>query len=86
MGPPASPLIGEANFADVIDLNADRHWLWRHYVEWETMWPIGGQLFLARDDLPRFFEWLFNNLAIVLHHDWRVGRGIGRWRAVVCAG
>jgi hypothetical protein len=30
-------------------------------------------LFLARDDLPRFFEWLFNNLAAVLHHEWRVG-------------
>lgn len=73
MGPPASPIIGEGNFLDVVDNNAPRHWLWRHYVEWETMWPIGGQLFLARDDLPRFFEWLFNNLAIVLHHDWRVG-------------
>jgi hypothetical protein len=57
MGPPASPIIGEGNFADVVDTSAERHWLWRHYVEWETMWPIGGQLFLARDDLPRFFEW-----------------------------
>lgn len=73
MGPPASPIIGEASFADVVDPRAERHYLWRHYVEWETMWPIGGQLFLARDDLPRFFEWLFHNLAIVIHHDWRVG-------------
>jgi hypothetical protein len=65
--------IADGNFVDVNDVNAPRHWLWRHYVEYETMWPIGGQLFLARDDLPRFFEWFFNNLAVVLHHDWRVG-------------
>ena len=50
-----------------------REHLWSHYVETETMWPVGGPLFLARDDLPRFFEWLFNNLAAVLHHEWRVG-------------
>jgi hypothetical protein len=37
------------------------------------MWPIGFDLFLQRDDLPRFFEWLFNNLAVVIHHDYRVG-------------
>ena len=37
------------------------------------MWPVGGPLFLARDDLPRFFEWLFNNLAVAVHQDWRVG-------------
>ncbi|MBE7559393.1 hypothetical protein HS125_10740 [bacterium] len=58
---------------DVNDRQAERHFLWRHYVEYETMWPIGSHLFLARDDLPRFFEWLFNNLAAVVHHDWRVG-------------
>jgi len=58
------------------------------------MWPIGMDLFLQRDDLPRFFEWYFNNMAIVLHHDYRVGvesldgvpsnaPGDGeRWRAV----
>ncbi len=63
----------DANFADVFDLNAERHYLWRHYVEYETMWPVGGSLFLARDDLPRFFEFLTHNLAIVLHHDFRVG-------------
>jgi hypothetical protein len=37
------------------------------------MWPVGYHLFLARDDLPRFFEWLFHNLAAVLHREWRVG-------------
>lgn len=63
----------DSNWADVSDPNADRHWMWRHYVEYETMWPMGGPLFLARDDLPRFFEFLFNNLAFVLHQDWRVG-------------
>ncbi|GMV96166.1 MAG: hypothetical protein AMXMBFR83_05340 [Phycisphaerae bacterium] len=65
--------IADTNFEAVSDPKAERHWLMRHYVEYETMWPIGGHLFLARDDLPRFFEWLFNNLAVVLHHDWRVG-------------
>lgn len=69
----ANPDTADANWADISDPKADRHYLWRHYVEYETMWPIGGPLFLARDDLPRFFEWLFNNLAVVLHHDWRVG-------------
>jgi hypothetical protein len=63
----------DANWADVSDPNAPRHYMWRHYVEYETMWPLGGPLFLARDDLPRFFEWLFHNLAVVIHQDWRVG-------------
>jgi hypothetical protein len=63
----------DVNWADISDPKAERHYLWRHYVEYETMWPVGAALFLARDDLPRFFEWLFNNLAAVLHADWRVG-------------
>jgi hypothetical protein len=63
----------DANWADISDPNAERHWLWRRYVEYETMWPIGCHLFLARDDLPRFFEWLTHNFAIVVHRDWRVG-------------
>ncbi len=63
----------DANWADISDPAADRHFMWRHYVEYETMWPIGGPLFLARDDLPRFFEWLFHNLAVAIHQDWRVG-------------
>jgi len=63
----------DANWADISDPKAERHYMWRHYVEYETMWPVGGPLFLARDDLPRFFEWLFNNLAVALHQDWRVG-------------
>lgn len=49
-----------------------RQYLWRHYVETETHWPM-YEVFLRRDDLPRFFEWLFNNLAAVVHHDFRVG-------------
>ncbi|MCC6124558.1 MAG: hypothetical protein IT426_06335 [Pirellulales bacterium] len=61
------------NLADVNDPEAERHYMWRHYVEYETMWPIGGPLFLARDDLPRFFEWLFHNIGFVLHQEWRVG-------------
>jgi hypothetical protein len=61
------------NLADVNDPQAERHYLWRHYVEYETMWPIGGPMFLARDDLPRFFEWLFHNVGFVLHQDFRVG-------------
>jgi hypothetical protein len=63
----------DANFKEINSRDSERHYIWRHYVEYETIWPIGGPLFLARDDLPRFFEWLFNNIAVVLHHDWRVG-------------
>jgi hypothetical protein len=63
----------DVNWQDISDPNADRHFLWRHYVEYETMWPIGTDLFLQRDDLPRFFEFFFNNLAVVLHQPWQVG-------------
>jgi hypothetical protein len=49
-----------------------RQHLWRHYVEIETHWPM-YDIFLRRDDLPRFFEWLFNNLVAVIHRDFRVG-------------
>lgn len=45
---------------------------WTHYVEPETHWPM-YELFLERDDLPRFFELAFNNLAAAIHHDFRVG-------------
>lgn len=67
------PFCADENWEDVSDRSADRHWIWRHYVEFETMWPVGYHLFLARDDLPRFFEWLFNNLAVTIHPDWLVG-------------
>jgi len=63
----------DINWAEISDPTAERHYAWRHYVEYETMWPIGGPLFLARDDLPRYFEWLFHNLAVAVHADWRVG-------------
>jgi len=63
----------DENFRDIDDPQADRHFLWKHYVEYETAFPIGFELFLQRDDLPRFFEWFFNNLAIVVHHGFRVG-------------
>jgi hypothetical protein len=43
-----------------------------HWVDNETMWPM-HDLFLERDDLPRFFELFFNNFAAAIHHDWRVG-------------
>ncbi|MBI2193421.1 MAG: hypothetical protein HYU36_15710 [Planctomycetes bacterium] len=65
--------ITDANWREVSDPEAPRHYLWKHYVEYETMWPIGVDLFLQRDDLPRFFECLFHNLAVVLHREWRVG-------------
>lgn len=71
--PKQYPDIADANWADVSDQSAERHFLWRHYVEYETMWPIGAHIFPARDDLPRWFEWLFNNLAVAVHRDWRVG-------------
>jgi hypothetical protein len=84
----------DENFRDISDHSANRHFLWRHYVEYETMWPIGFDLFLQRDDLPRFFEWFFHTFSIVLHPDFRVGvesldgvpscaPGEGeRWRAI----
>ena len=67
------PDTADANWGEISNPAAPRHFLWRHYVEYETMWPVGYHLFLARDDLPRFFEWLFHNLAVVLHREWRVG-------------
>jgi hypothetical protein len=68
------PNTGDAtNWGPISDRAAERHYLWRHYVEYETMWPVGYHLFLARDDLPRFFEWLFNNFAVTFHHDWLSG-------------
>jgi hypothetical protein len=63
----------DPNFDDIDDPKADRHFLWKHYVEYETAFPIGLDLFLQRDDLPRFFEWFFNNISIVIHHGFRVG-------------
>jgi len=63
----------DVNLADVSDPAAPRHYLWRHYVEYETMWPIGAPLFLARDDLPRYFEWFAHNFAFAIHQDFRVG-------------
>ncbi len=65
--------IADVNWTDISQPGARRHYLWRHYVAYETMWPIGGPLFLARDDVARFSEWLFHNLAAVVHRDWRVG-------------
>jgi hypothetical protein len=82
------------NFRDVSNPRAPRHFLCKHFVEYETMIPIFYDLFLQRDDLPRFFEWLFNNMAVAVHHDFRVGvesidgapscpPGDGvRWRAI----
>ena len=82
------------NLRDVNDPHSSRHFLCKHYVEPETMVPIFFDLFLQRDDLPRFFEWLFNNVAVAIHKDFRVGvesidgapscaPGDGvRWRAV----
>lgn len=63
----------DVNWADVSDPAAPTHRLWRHYVEYETMWPVGGPLFLARHDAGRYAEWLFNNLAVAVHRDWKVG-------------
>lgn len=67
------PYTADENWTDISDPSAGRHYLWRHYVEYETMWPTCSHLFLARDDLPRFFEWFFNTMAVTIHHDWLVG-------------
>jgi hypothetical protein len=48
-----------------------RRYFWPHYLEYEIMWPIGHDLFLQRDDLPRFFEWFANFFSVVLHKDYR---------------
>jgi hypothetical protein len=53
------------------DVNPREHF-WRHYVEMETHWPM-DEAFLERDDLPGFFELLFNNLAAAVHDDFRAG-------------
>jgi hypothetical protein len=63
----------DKNFDDIDDPKAERHFLWKHYVEYETAFPIGLDLFLQRDDLPRFFEWFFNNMSIAIHRGFRVG-------------
>jgi hypothetical protein len=63
----------DENFRDISNPAAPRHYYCRHYVEYETMIPIFFDLFLQRDDLPRFFAWLFNNLAVTIHRDFRVG-------------
>lgn len=53
-------------------LTGEREHFWQHYVEPETHWPM-YDAFLNRDDLPRFFELLFNNLVAAVHADFRVG-------------
>jgi len=39
------PNCADENWKDVADRAADRHYLWRHYVEYETMWPTGYHTF-----------------------------------------
>lgn len=63
----------DANFKALNDPTASRHYLWKHYVEYETMWPTAFDLFLQRDDLPRFFEAFFNYFAISIHQGYRGG-------------
>jgi len=63
----------DENFRDISDPTAERHHLWKHYVEYETMVPIIADLFLQRDDLDRYFEWFFNNMEISVYRDFRVG-------------
>jgi len=82
-----------ANWSQAFLKGRRRH-LWRHFIEYEIMWPIGGDLFLQRDDLPRFLEWFFNTFAVVIHKDFRISAeslngapgcspGDGeRWRAI----
>lgn len=66
-----NPQKGDASWLDVVDPNADRHYAQRHYVDYETNWPM-FELLLERDDLERFFECFFHNMAIT-HTDWRSG-------------
>ncbi len=63
----------DVNFRDIKDPKADRHYMWRHYVEYELAFNLGVELFLQRDDLPRFFEWFFNEMSIGVHHGFKVG-------------
>jgi hypothetical protein len=63
----------DSNWYDVSDPESPRHFLWKHYVEYETMWPVAFDLFLQRDDIPSFLEAFFNNMAIAIHHEWLVG-------------
>jgi len=61
-----------ANWRDVF-FQGPRRFFWRHFVEYEIMWPIGADLFLQRDDLDRYFEWFFNYFSAVIHKDYRIG-------------
>ena len=63
----------DANFQNLNDPTASRHYLWKHYVEYETMWPTAFDLFLQRDDLPRFFEAFFNYFVVSIHQGYRGG-------------
>ncbi|MHC4403119.1 MAG: hypothetical protein ACYTG0_25945 [Planctomycetota bacterium] len=60
-------------YADNLHANGpSRHWLWRHYVEYEINRPTMTDLFLRRDDLGRFFEAFFNSFAVI-DHPWKIG-------------
>jgi hypothetical protein len=50
-----------------------RRYFWKHFVEYEIMWPLGSDLFLQRDDLERHFEWFFNALQAQTDKDYRIG-------------
>ena len=66
-----NPEKGDASWLGINDPEAERHYLNRHHVDYETNWPQ-LELFLQRDDLPRFFECLFSNMAVI-HEDFRTG-------------
>lgn len=51
--------------------NSPRTNIWRHYIDYEINWPMTN-LFLQRDDLPRFFECFFNSFAII-DRSWMIG-------------
>lgn len=64
----------DANWNDLMGEGSSRRvFLWKHYQEYETMWPQAPDLFLQRDEIGPYFEWFFNALSLVLHREWRVG-------------
>lgn len=64
----------EVDFANWRDVwfEGRRRYFWRHFVEYEIMWPIACDLFLQRDDLDRYFEWFFNAYTAHIDKDYRI--------------
>jgi len=66
--------IDEVDFRNWRDIcfEGPRRYFWKHFVEYEIMWPMGSDLFLQRDDLDRHFEWFFNAFTAQIDKNYRI--------------